>query len=161
VIVVLVGLPAAGKSTYIERLGATALASDEIRRLLSDDPANQSIHRRVFGVVRDLLKQRIELGRPVTYIDATNLTPRERRPYIKLAELYDCDVQAMFFDVSVEECRRRNRERQRVVPDDEIMKMAQRLVPPTIEERFSRVLVIKNEGTAPESNISDHERNPI
>ena len=85
----LVGLPGSGKSTYVEKLGATALASDEIRRLLSDDPENQNIHRRVFGVLRDLLKQRIELDRPVTYIDATNLTPYERRPYIELAKLYE------------------------------------------------------------------------
>ena len=55
-IVVLVGLPGSGKSTYVEKSGGTALSSDEIRRLLSDDAANQNIHARTFGVLRDLLK---------------------------------------------------------------------------------------------------------
>jgi predicted kinase len=137
----LVGLPGSGKSTYVEKLGAT-LASDEIRRLLSDDPENQTIHGRVFAVLRDLLKQRIELGRPITYIDATNLTPYERGPYIELAELYDCDVEAVFFDVPVEECQRRNRARHRVVPDDVIAQMSQRLTPPTVDEGFRRVMVV-------------------
>ena len=57
------------------KLAAPALSSDEIRRLLvGRSGANQNIHRRVFGVLRRLLKHRLELKRPVTYIDATNLT---------------------------------------------------------------------------------------
>jgi predicted kinase len=136
---VLVGLPGSGKSTYVEKLGGTALSSDGIRRLLSDDATNQTIHRRVFSVLRDLLKHRLELRRPVTYIDATNLTPSERRPYIKLAKLHNCTIEAVFFDVPVKECQRRNRARDRVVPDDVIQEMARRLIQPSTTEGFSRI----------------------
>lgn len=138
-IVVLTGLPGSGKSTYLEKLGVTGLSSDEIRRLLSDDPTNQTIHPQVFATLRYLLKRRIQLGRPVTYIDATNLTRYERRPYIKLAQLYDCNVESIFFDVPVEVCQERNRRRNRVLPDDVIAQMAARLVPPAKEEGFSKV----------------------
>jgi predicted kinase len=140
-IVVLVGLPGSGKSTWVERQGP-ALSSDAVRGLLADDPTNQSIHARVFRVMRYLLKQRLEIGRPVTYIDATHLTPRERRPYLRMGERYGCEVEAVFFDVPLEVCQERNRARGRVVPEDALARMAGKLRPPTREEGFSRITVI-------------------
>ena len=138
-LVVLVGLPGSGKSSYAERMAGTALSSDAIRKLLADDEAIQTIHERVFQTLRYLLLQRLELGRPVTYIDATNLTPEERRPYIAIGRSYGCELEAVFFDVPLEVCRERNRARQRVVPEEVLTAMAARLDPPSEAEGFDRV----------------------
>ena len=139
----LVGLPGSGKSTYLSQLGVTAISSDEIRRLLTDDPANQTIHRKVFALVRLVVRRRLELRMPVTYVDATNLVPWERRPYIKLAELYGAEPEAIYFDVPLQVCQERNRGRSRVVPDEALERMAAQMVPPMRDEGFIRVTVLR------------------
>jgi len=142
-IVIVVGLPGSGKSTYLKKRGVMALSSDMMRVLLADDEDDQTIHREVFAALRYLLRQRLEIGREVTYVDATHLTPAERRLYLRIGERYGCRVEALYFDVPVGECQRRNRRRKRVVPEEVIDAMAERMVAPSVAEGFSVVKVVR------------------
>ena len=123
-------------------MGVNGLSSDTIRGLLADDEADQTNNERVFQTVRYVLRQRIATGRPVAYIDATNLRPEERRPYLEIGQQYGCDVEAVFFDVPLEVCRARNAARDRVVPEEAMIAMAGKLVAPTVEEGFVAVTVV-------------------
>jgi predicted kinase len=138
-LVITVGLPGSGKSTYLARLGVNAISSDEIRRLIADDGLDQTMNARVFSVIRYLVRQRIAAGRPVTYVDATHLTKWERKPYVILARRHGCRLEALFFDVPVEVCIARNQARGRVVPEEAIRKMALQMIPPSREEGFAEI----------------------
>jgi predicted kinase len=143
-IVVLVGLPGSGKSTWLERQGISAISSDAIRQLLADDATDQTIHARVFLTMRYLLRHRLAIGRPVSYVDATHLTPEERRPSIQIARWYGCDAEALYFDAPLDVCRERNRIRHRVVPEDALDRMAAKLSPPELTEGFTRITVVRD-----------------
>lgn len=111
-----------------------------MRELLADDIGEQGVNRQVFAAIRHLARERVKLGRPVTYIDATHLAPWERRPYFRMSGVR---VEAVFFDTPLDECKRRNRARARQVPEHILDLMASKLVPPSTREGFARVIRVR------------------
>jgi len=142
-VVLAIGLPGSGKSSWFKRHKITPLSSDLLRALLFDDPSEQRFQDLVFSNLRSMLKARLIARRPMNYVDATNLTSHDRHAWIKLAKDYGYEVQAVFFDVPVEVCLERNQKRARVVSEDVMRRMAGKLRPPTFEEGFSKITVVR------------------
>src|SRR5271169_4477182 len=142
-VVLTIGLPGSGKTTWYKRRGVTPLSSDLLRTLLFDDITEQRYQGLVFSTLRSLLRARLIAKMPWNYVDATNLSPHERRQWIKMAKSFGYDVQAVFFDVPLEICLERNRRRERTVNDEVMHKMAERLRPPNFKEGFSKITVVR------------------
>ena len=143
VVVLAVGLPGSGKSSWFKRHNISPLSSDLLRSLLFDDPAEQRFQDLVFSNLRSMLKARLIARRPTNYVDATNLTPQERQHWIKLAKDFGYEVHAVFFDVPLEVCIERHHRRDRLVPEDVMRKMAAKLKAPTFDEGFAKITVVR------------------
>jgi predicted kinase len=143
VVVLAIGLPGSGKSSWFKRHNVVPLSSDLVRSLLFDDVREQRFQDLVFSNLRSMLKARLIAKRPMNYVDATNLTPQERQHWIKLAKDYQYEVQAVFFDVPLEVCIERHERRDRVVPEDVMRRMAAKLKPPSFEEGFAKITVVR------------------
>ena len=142
-VVLAIGLPGSGKSSWFKRHNIHPLSSDLLRELLFDDALEQRFQDLVFSNLRSMLKARLIARRPMNYVDATNLTPHDRHSWIKLAKDYGYDVQGLFFDVPLEVCMERHQRRGRAVPEDIMRKMAGKLKPPTFDEGFSKITVVR------------------
>jgi predicted kinase len=87
-LILTVGLPGSGKSTFVRRLapriGAVVLESDALRRLLFGRPSYSALEsRRLFEAIRASARELLEHGRTVV-IDATNVKESDREPFYEL-----------------------------------------------------------------------------
>jgi predicted kinase len=142
-VVLAIGLPGSGKTTWFGRRGITPLSSDLLRNILFDDVEEQRYQGLVFSTLRSLLLARLKARMPWNYVDATNLSVHERRQWIKMAKSFGYEVQAVFFDVPLEVCLERNRARDRSVSEDVMRRMAEKLKPPVFEEGFAKITVVR------------------
>jgi predicted kinase len=159
-VVLAIGLPGSGKTTWYKRRGVTPLSSDLLRSILFDDITEQRYQGLVFSTLRSLLRARLIAKMPWNYVDATNLSPHERKQWIKMAKSFGYEVQAVFFDVPLAVCLERNSKRDRQVTDEVMHKMAERLRPPTFKEGFEKITVVRvkgHPGTLPVSTSGGEE----
>ncbi len=145
-VVLAIGLPGSGKTTWYKRRGVTPLSSDLLRTILFDDITDQRYSGLVFSTLRSLLRARLIAKMPWNYVDATNLSAHERRQWIKMAKSFGYEAQAVFFDVPLAVCMERNSKRERRVADDVMEKMSERLRPPSFREGFSKITVVRVKG---------------
>ena len=133
-IVLLVGLPAAGKTTFFrERFAATHVHVSRDLMKGAGGPARQ------VRLVEDALAQ----GRSVV-VDNTHPRRADREPLVALGRRLGARVVAYHFPSTPAECLARNRGREAPsrVPAVAIFTAAKRMEPPSLEEGFDALFSV-------------------
>lgn len=143
-LVVLCGPSGSGKTTWArENLPAHHVVSmDQLRRELTGDAANQSRNGEVRQLAKERLKEHLRNHRKVIW-DATNLRRDFRRVPLGLGVDYDAFCKLIVFHMPPDEFRRRNRKRNRSVPDHVVEKQLTTVQWPQLDEAHEVLFVGK------------------
>jgi protein phosphatase len=115
-LVVLAGPSACGKSTFAARhfLPTQVVSSDQMRALISDDEADQSVSGMAFELLHDLVSKRLAGGR-LTVVDSTALRVQARRDLVKIGRRYNTPVILILLRADRALCLERDARRARQV----------------------------------------------
>ena len=130
-LIIFVGLPASGKSTYyFQHFAATHVhvSKDLLARGARQEP---------------LIDKALAAGQSVV-VDNTNPSPAVRAPLIALGRRHGARIVGYFFEVDVKTALMRNRQREGKarVPDVAMFVTRKKLVPPSYDEGFDEIHVI-------------------
>jgi|AntDeeMinimDraft_5_1070356.scaffolds.fasta_scaffold45637_2 predicted kinase len=155
-IIVMIGLPGSGKSTWRDRMLAQTdidyvivSSDDEIERLSEADGMDYtSGFGKHVGQATHIMKQKfreaVNNGKSIIW-DQTNLTPKKRRgilrkvpdDYYKIAVSFEVDDQEL-----EDRLAKRERETGKHIPAKVMGDMAKSYIPPTKQEGFDEVIFV-------------------
>ena len=150
-IVITVGAPGSGKSTWIEKYKETHphmtfLSSDQLRGVFGTSENDQSVSAQVFRHMENEVDRLLSEGKDVC-IDATNMHRKARKPWVDLRNKHGAMLTAYVFVVDRNTLINRNQKRGaeggRNVPVDVIDRMISYYVAPTKEEGFGQIHFVK------------------
>jgi len=146
-LVITVGAPGSGKSTWVEEYKLTHpymifLSSDFLRGFFGKDENDQSVSAQVFRHMESEVDRLLSEGKDVC-IDATNMHRKARKVWIEYARKHGAMLTAYVFIVDRNTLIERNQKRGetggRNVPVDVIDRMLTNYVEPTKEDGFQQI----------------------
>jgi predicted kinase len=133
------GLPASGKDTWLaaQRSDLPVVSLDGMREELGIEATeNQG---KVAQLARERCRELLRAGTSFAF-NATNLLRQTRQRWIDLFADYEARIEITYLEPVLSVIFGQNKRRQRVVPEDVIVRLANRLEPPTWVEAHGLVM---------------------
>jgi predicted kinase len=144
-LVVMVGLPGSGKSTWAAENFRHIVSPDRIRLDELGLAFDRAGEKRVRSLARTRVREHLADGRVVCF-DATSVTRKRRAVLGRMAEGAGVPAIAVWMRVPEEVAWERNLSRERPVPQASFEQLAEAFQPPTTAEGFDAVVVISPDG---------------
>jgi predicted kinase len=136
-LIILVGPPASGKSTWGKKFaldnGIVYVSTDKIRSEIGSGEDDQTVSAAAFGIARQRVSSALSADKSVM-IDATSVSRKARRDWINLGKSHGAFIIAVTFEVPRDELLRRDAKRERHVGPEIIDKFLNKYERPTKDE---------------------------
>ena len=147
-LILLVGPPGVGKTTYAEKYiskhsNTVHLSSDKIRKELWGDEATQGDNNEVFYRMQIRAVDGLNFGYDVIY-DATNMTRKDRARIITACPKF-ARIETHIIWAPIEACIERDAARKRTVGKEVIDRMLKRFQAPYYDEGIDEISIIRPE----------------
>lgn len=128
-LIIFIGLQASGKSTFYQTHCATTYEHISMDLLQH----NKNPRKRQLTLIENALQTQQSV-----VVDNTNPTVEDRQPLIQLGRLYGAKIVGYYFDATVRQCIKRNKQREgkAKVPDVAIYATVKKMVRPAYIEGF-------------------------
>lgn len=142
-LIMMVGLPASGKSTFAktiiyENSKPIIHSSDKLREELYGNAAIQGDNNKLFAELHKRIKRDLLQGKSVVY-DATNIKKRTRIMFLRDISNIQCYKICYVMATEYDACIYNNQHRERKVPEDVIHRMFENFNPPHESEGFDQI----------------------
>ena len=134
-VVVLSGLPGAGKDLWIAHHGDArpVISLDDMRRERSAKRTDKTLQGQIVQEARELARTHLRAGEPFIW-NATNISSQQRAQMLSLLADYDPHVTIVSVEAPADDLSRRNRDREHPVPWGAIERLIDRWEAPSVTE---------------------------
>lgn len=144
-----IGIPGSGKSTYLKRIvkenDFAYICPDDIREELTGNTSDQSKNKEVWELAYKRLETLLSTDTNTIVFDATQANKEQRIRCIENCKKYGAEVvEGLFFDTPLRISKQRNSSRDRKVPEHVLEKMNSFLEkdPPKIDDGFDSLIIL-------------------
>jgi predicted kinase len=146
ILYLMIGISGSGKTTFADWFGGengiTVISSDLVRKRMfgSEDFVFQN-EKEIWAEIKSIIPSLLKEGSVI--FDATNVSVKSRKFFVRASEEVGAKVCAIYIDASLEDANRRNLGRDRKVPGEVISRQSSSLKLPSFEEIPVFVNVLK------------------
>lgn len=146
-LIVMVGLPASGKSSYVKKLekenpaNTVVVSSEAIREEICGSVEDQSKNGEVFRIFHERIRRNLEKKKDVI-ADATNITMKSRRAILNRVNGLDVHKECYIMSKPFGYCLEDNKDREHPVPERVLYKQLFKFQIPFYEEGWDYVSIV-------------------